>query len=227
MIPPLVRQLLSLAVGLGLSTLMIRQCRKPSFGFGRVFVAIMNLSHAALTAWGLGHVRVQRYFTILDIGCGGGRTIAKLAELAPDGSVFGIDHSETSIAAARRTNAHAVERGKVQLSAGSVSRLPFPAAMFDLVTAIETHYYWRDFPSDLREVLRVIKPGGTLVLIAETYRGRSDDWLLRPTMKLLGGSVYLTSDEHRAALSEAGFVDVSVSVEPAHGWISARGSKPA
>ena len=51
-----------------------------------------------------------------------------------------------------------------------MSKLPFPDGMFDLVTAVETHYYWPDLVADMREVLRVLKPGGTFVLIAEAYK---------------------------------------------------------
>jgi len=42
--------------------------------------------------------------------------------------------------------------------------------MFDLVTAIETQYYWPDLVNDMREILRVLAPGGTLVIIAESYK---------------------------------------------------------
>lgn len=45
---------------------------------------------------------------------------------------------------------------------------------FDILTAVETHYYWPDLPANVRGILRVLKPGGTFALIAETYReGRS------------------------------------------------------
>ena len=42
----------------------------------------------------------------------------------------------------------------------------------DVVTAVKTHYYWPDLHADLREILRVLKPGGALVVIAEAYRGQ-------------------------------------------------------
>ncbi len=48
--------------------------------------------------------------------------------------------------------------------------------MFDLVTAVETHFWWPNLPVDMREVFRVMKPGGTLVLTAESIRERSP-WL--------------------------------------------------
>jgi len=36
---------------------------------------------------------------------------------------------------------------------------------------LETHFWWPDLPGDMREVFRVLKPGGTLILIAEIYKG--------------------------------------------------------
>lgn len=75
------------------------------------------------------------------------------------------------MAAARELNAHAIGAGRVQIEQGLVAALPFPDCTFDIVTAVETHYYWPDLPANVREILRVLKPGGTFALIAETYRG--------------------------------------------------------
>src|SRR5262245_3910839 len=61
------------------TTMLIRQCRKPSGWIGRVFAQIMNRSHRELTKWGLGDCDISRDSVILDIGCGGGRTIQELA----------------------------------------------------------------------------------------------------------------------------------------------------
>jgi len=52
----------------------------------------MNMSHSGVTDWGLTHVRIEKNFTILDVGCGGGRTISKLARIAEQGTVYGIDY---------------------------------------------------------------------------------------------------------------------------------------
>src|SRR5262245_31163228 len=118
----------------GAVVLVLRQCRKPAGWPGRLFVWIMNRSHAGVTAWGLSHVRVEPRFTILDVGCGGGRTIQTLATLAHEGKVYGVDYSAASVAAARRTNAASIAAGRVDVQQGSVSRLPFADATFDLVT---------------------------------------------------------------------------------------------
>jgi hypothetical protein len=58
------------------------QVRKPDRFIGRLFAMLMNRSHSKLTNWGLSHVRIAKAFHILDVGCGGGRTIEKLAAVA-------------------------------------------------------------------------------------------------------------------------------------------------
>jgi ubiquinone/menaquinone biosynthesis C-methylase UbiE len=203
-----------------------RQCRKPSDRAGRVVLQRMNLSHAAVTAWGLSHVQIRDDFTILDIGCGGGRTIDRLASIATRGKIYGVDYSEASVASARETNQRWIAEGRVDIQQANVSRQPFPDATFDLVTAVETHYYWPDLPRDVREVMRVLKPGGTFLIIAETYRGRKNDWLYRPTMTLVLRASYLTPEQHRQLLVDAGYVDVRVIEEESRGWISAIGLVP-
>src|SRR5579871_6133058 len=51
------------------------------------------------------------------------------------------------------------------------SRLSFSDGAFDVVTAVETHFWWPALPTDLREVLRVLKPRGRLIIIAVVYKG--------------------------------------------------------
>ena len=219
------RLALKAAAGGAAAFLLVKQCRKPTSFLGRLFLRIMNLSHAGLTTWGLSHAPIQSTDTILDVGCGGGRTIDTMAKAASQGRVFGVDYSGTSVSVAQRVNAAAIEAGRVCVQQASVSALPFRAAMFDLVTAVETHYYWPDLLRDLREVRRVLKPDGRVVLIAETYRGRRADWLYRPAMRLLRAK-YLTEDEHRAALEGAGYVNVEVHTRHSNGWLCVVGAAP-
>ena len=226
MTPEVWRMLLSACVVVAVVLLLKGQCRKPRWWPGRFFIRVMNASHSALTDWGLAHVPLQPHFTLLDVGCGGGRTIDKLATIASAGRIHGIDYSAASVAVARRTNKRWIEAGRVEIRQGSVSQLPFPEGTFDVVSAVETHYYWPDPAADVREILRVLKPGGRLILIAETYRGQRFDALYRPTMKLLRAT-YLTEDEHRELLSAAGFAEVVVSVEASKGWICVVGRRPA
>src|SRR5262249_3955893 len=155
------------------------------------------LSHSNVTNWGLKHISIEKDFTILDIGCGGGRTIQKMAAIATEGKIYGIDYAEGSIAASRAKNAQLISDGRVEIGRASVSDLPFPDNKFDLVTAVETQYYWPDLAKDMREILRVLKPGGTLVIIAETYKrsngGRMEERTAR-VMQMLNAA-HLTPDQ--------------------------------
>jgi ubiquinone/menaquinone biosynthesis C-methylase UbiE len=189
----------------------------------------MNLTHSGVTDWGLSRVTIRPHDTILDVGCGGGRTIAKLASMAPTGRIYGVDYSATSVAAARRRNRAAVASGRVEIVEGSVSSLPFGSGMFDLVTAVETHYYWPDLTADLREILRVLAPGGSVVVIAEAYRGGKHDAMLRRLDALQAQGImphrHYTVDEHRTALVDAGYTAVDVAEDYARGWLCAVGRR--
>jgi 2-polyprenyl-3-methyl-5-hydroxy-6-metoxy-1,4-benzoquinol methylase len=81
----------------------------------------MNYRHSKATDWGLGHVCVEQDFTILDVGCGGGRTLSKLATAATQGKVYGIDYSKESVAVTERTNARWVVMGRVEAPSLCVS----------------------------------------------------------------------------------------------------------
>ena len=203
------------------------QCRKPRWWIGRLVVLIMNRSHSRLTDWGLGKVSIDKRSSILDVGCGGGRTIQKLAGIATDGRGCGVDYSVASVAAARRTNAAGLAAGRVEILQGSVSQLPFPDATFHLATAVETHYYWPDLIAGLREVRRVLKPGGRVLIIAEAYRREGvANALERAVVRLVGGTC-LSVDEHRNALTGAGFVEVVIAEDGRKGWICVRGESPS
>jgi SAM-dependent methyltransferase len=202
----------------------ITQVRKPSKWAGRPFLWLMNTSHSHLTDWGLRHVPIEKNFTILDVGCGGGRTIQKLAAAAAQGKVYGVDYAGGSVAASRAKNAKLIQEGRVEIKQASVSQLPFPESRFELVTAVETQYYWPNLVKDMQEVLRVLKPGGTLIIILESYKkGAHQDWK-GMAMKLLR-SASLSANDQRALFSAAGFKDVQIFEEPSKGWICATGKK--
>jgi len=209
-------RLLRTGVAIPLAWYWIRQCRLPAGPLGRFVVGNMNQRHADLTAWGLQHAGPGPHPAALDIGCGGGRTLQRLAEMPGTTVVHGVDYSAASVAVSRKFNS-----GQVRIQQASVSQLPFPDAAFDLITAVETHYYWPNLPQDLREVHRVLKPGGTFLIIAEAYKGRSFNMLYQGSMKLIGG-VYMSPDEHRDLLVQAGFSAVEIFLNDKKGWLCAK-----
>jgi len=205
---------------------VLNQVRKPTKWVGRFFAWVMNLSHSGLTDWGLGHVTIGRNFKILDVGCGGGRTIGKLAALAPEGKVYGVDYADGSVATALGKNAGLIETGRVEIKQASVSQLPFPDGTFDLVTAVETQYYWPNLLGDMQEILRILAPGGTLLVIAESYKNGKFEAMQRPVMKFLK-STNLSVEEQRDLFISAGYDDVQVIEERGKSWLCATGRRGA
>jgi ubiquinone/menaquinone biosynthesis C-methylase UbiE len=132
----------------------------------------MNSRHSKVSDWGLSHISIKQADTILDVGCGGGKTLSKLAAISIQGKVYGLDYSDVCVVMSRKLNNTSIEKGRVEICEGSVSKLPFEADVFDLVTAVETHFWWPHLPLGMREVWRVLKPGALLSSSRRSTKGQ-------------------------------------------------------
>lgn len=206
--------------------LWVNQCQNPTGWFGRFVLRNMNSRHSKVTDWGLSQISIGNQNIILDVGCGGGRTVSKLAAIATQGKVYGVDHSKQSVEFARRTNKQLIDIARVEIREASVSQLPFSESTFDVITAVETHFWWSALPTDMREILRVLKPGGTLIIIAEVYKG-ANTLAAKAAEKYSArtGMALLTVDEHRDLFIKAGYSDLQTTTEPGKGWICVIGRK--
>ncbi|HEV2982717.1 MAG TPA: methyltransferase domain-containing protein [Solirubrobacteraceae bacterium] len=97
---------------------------------------------------------------ILDAGCGSGRN---MVDLARRGTVTGIELSDTSVALAR-------ERGAGEVIAGSVMQMPFASDSFDLAVCLDVIEHLEDDVGALRELRRVVSPGGALLVTVPAYQ---------------------------------------------------------
>lgn len=149
---------------------LIEQSKRPDKLIGKIMLKIMNKVHAAMTQVALSKLRIHSNSFILDIGCGGGETIRLLTKKATQGVVYGLDFSETSVEMSIQRNINSVDSGKAIITKGEVSSLPFENHFFDIVTAIQTHYYWPDLENDVKEVYRVLKPNGEFIIASEIYK---------------------------------------------------------
>lgn len=165
----------------------------------------------------IGPVRGLRF---LDVGCGDGVLATRLAQ---DGAqVTGLDSSPDMIAAARRrAKAAGVE---IDLVEGDADDLPFPAGHFDCVVSVATLCFVDDPRPTIREMVRVLKPGGRLIL---GELGRWNLWAAQRRLKGWLGSKLWSAAHFRsradllALATGAGLADAKVTgavFYPPFGW---------
>lgn len=197
---------------------------KPTGEAGEQMLARMNESHAPLTAWGLSHFTWRGDEAVLDIGCGGGANLRRMSAHVTTGHLTGIDYSATSVQTSRQTNAAAIAAGKMEIYEGSVEALPFADNTFDKITTVESFYFWPNPQENLKEVRRVLKPGGTFLLIAEIYGHDGLSAEVRENIKRY--HLYNpTPETFETIFRDAGFPSVQVHIEKDHRWICIEGQK--
>jgi SAM-dependent methyltransferase len=104
---------------------------------------------------------------VLDVGCGTGEIIVRLAEKFPHASLIGVDLEEGHLArAAARCGAFGT---RVRFEQGDALALPFADSAFDLVVCRHLLQAVPDAGRVIAEIRRVLRPGGRLHLVAEDY----------------------------------------------------------
>lgn len=185
------------------------QFRKPSGLFGRLIGNRMARENEYAGRWTVSLLDIQPESRVLEIGFGPGVATRYASQKATKGPVVGIDHSETMVQAARRRNADLVSAGRMDLKQGDAASIPYPDESFDTAFAIHSIYFWVRPVDCLRELWRVLKPGGLLAITIEPR----DKWteLQRRQSGLM--TLYLGA-ELASMFSRAGFQDVHVEMCP-------------
>ena len=196
--------------------------RRPEGEAGAEMLRRMGESHAEVTAWGLQFLGDSAHARILDIGCGGGAALGRMAKMFPGSRLTGLDYSEVSVAEASAANADWIEAGRMTILQGSVSEMPFADAAFDRITTVESFYFWPNPQKDLCEVRRVLAPGGRFLLIADIYGCDALSEHARENIRKYG--LYNPDPQTFASLlKNAGFSDVYLHFQEGTTWICAEG----
>lgn len=107
---------------------------------------------------------------LLDVGCGGGQLVVDLLRRRPSARAVGLDLSAEQIGRAVRRAREAGLGGRVRFVRGSALELPFEDEAFDVVISVASIKHWPDRALGLSECIRVLEPGGSL-LVLEADRG--------------------------------------------------------
>ena len=201
---------------------LVLNARNPKGFWGKMMIRNMNKNHFEVTGWGLSHCDFKATDVTLDVGCGGGMTVNRISKMVQ--KAYGVDYSELAVSKAEKLNKKQIKSGKAEFCQASVSHLPFDDNMFDVVTAVETYYFWPDKLNDLKEVLRVLKTGGRLLMVFEMCRveDNPDKW---QEVEELINIKSVTEQEITDILKEAGYVNIKTDVVAEKSWLSAVAEK--
>lgn len=179
---------------------LAKQLRRPSGPFGRwVMTRALNDGNAELIEATLRALALRPSERFLDVGFGGGRAIEQAAQQT-SGALWGVDFSPDVVASGFRRMARLVGEGRLNLLHADVADLPLRDGCIEVVCTTNTIYFWPDLTAALRELRRVLSPGGR---IAFGYTGR-EKMQRFDTITRHGFRMFMP-DELEAALHEAGF----------------------
>jgi ubiquinone/menaquinone biosynthesis C-methylase UbiE len=140
------------------------QYRRPFGEVGRKVARDMARDHLPENLWTIAQLDPQASDHILEVGFGPGVAVEELLRRVTAGRVAGVDFSETMVSEAGRRNAEAIRAGRADLRYGEAEELPFSDASFDKAFSIHSIYFWSQPLTALKELHRVLKPGGLLVI---------------------------------------------------------------
>jgi len=171
----------------------------------------MERHHASITEQTLGRMALRRGERVLELGCGAGWATRLLARAVAGegGHAVGLDISDEMIARAREASQ---ELDNVMFVHASAEEIPWRDGYFDKVLSVESFYYYPDQEAVLRELLRVIAPGGRLFVLINLYK--ENPYSLR-WVDALKVKVHARSEaEYLEMLRGCGFLEVEAARIP-------------
>jgi ubiquinone/menaquinone biosynthesis C-methylase UbiE len=141
-----------------------QQLGQPAGELGLAVAAWMNEANRPAYASFIQQLALTRDMNVLEIGPGNGSHAGEIVASAPGIHYTGLDISPLMVAEANRLNADLVAGQHVGIYLGSAEAIPFGDASFDRVFAIGVMHFWSAPHLALREVRRVLRPGGIILL---------------------------------------------------------------
>ena len=182
---------------------LARHLGNPEGEVGKAVAASINKSNAAFYSAALQKLAVEPGDRIIEIGFGNGREIPNVLSLSTGLTYFGLDISDTMVADAAEFNAAAVREGRVTVAKGTSTNIPADANAFDKALTLNTIYFWSNPADDLKELRRVLRPDGYLVV------GALAPWSAVGRPVFQHGFRFYEQPEISELLAAAGFTRVS------------------
>ncbi len=180
---------------------VISQLGRPRGLFGRVLAHGLNRANLPLNLHMVGALDLRPDQDVLEVGFGGGVGLSLILAHEPAVRLTGVELSGDMVVLARRRYADELRSGRLTLAEGVVERLPLADRSFDAACAANCVYFWPDLDGGLRELARVLRPGGALILAINAPE------VLIAAGFAANGLNTLHADELAARMQRAGFTD--------------------
>ena len=179
--------------------------RKPSGWLGRLMYR-RPVGHYGFFRLAIEKLELRPEDVFLEVGCGGGVLLEMVLQTVQ--RACGIDHSPEMVGLARQKNAQALSEGRFEIVQGDVRTLPWEANHFTCAAGVEMLVFVEDPQRALRELYRVLTPGGRLVFVtAAQPQSALSKFMSAPWLRYLR---FYSADKVASMLSEAGFGTVQV-----------------
>ncbi|MGI6009670.1 MAG: class I SAM-dependent methyltransferase [Methanomethylophilus sp.] len=206
----------------------LAQCRCPQGEKGKKVLTDMNEHHRELTSWGLTQLRSFTGLKVrdaLDIGCGGGNTLRMLCAGYPRAKCIGIDISQTAVDLTLERNGLYHRLGNLDAMVADVGSIPFPDESFDVITAVETYFFWPDLENDIKLAASKLRKGGVMLIIAEAYYEKDISELDGVEGKEWARKVHLVSNPEMVSMMEAAGLEAKAVTNADKHWVVFVGRK--
>ena len=144
--------------------LIAQQSAHPRGLLGEVVACAMGYDTARVNRDALGYLHVEPGDAVLELGFGSGRALSQVAARAREGFVAGVDPSEIMVRHAKFRNGRYLRTGRMVLHLGEAAHIPYDDSRFDKAFAVHVLYFWHEPRGELREIHRVLRQGGLLLL---------------------------------------------------------------
>jgi ubiquinone/menaquinone biosynthesis C-methylase UbiE len=163
----------------------------------------MEDHHSDITDQTIALMNIQPSDRILDLGCGTGWALRRLARTANAGEVVGLDVADEMLHRAEEASS---EFNNIRYVWGSAENIPALDGLFTKVLSVESFYYYADQNKALRELKRVMAPGGQLFILINLYK--DNHYSLRWVGELKVPVQALSEAEYISLLERHGFRNV-------------------
>jgi SAM-dependent methyltransferase len=166
---------------------------------------MMPVFHEAIYKRVYPVLNLQLEDDLLEVACGSGHFLKKYASHVR--SIAGLDLSEIMIKIATRKNKDRITARTAEFVQGEASQLPWEDDRFSVVTSMGSFVAFPKPLESIKEMHRVLRPGGRVVISIEF---NAEDGVDHTKMVEQWGILLLTEEDVRSMMKEAGFKEISI-----------------